>query len=84
MAEKFGEETFELLMKGNQINDEKFNEFHKIIFNEMMEQSIFLACDLSKKKGEQPDVGDFDKKVTNLTKEIMSTKIDLLGSHLRK
>ena len=38
-------------MEDNKINDEKLNEFHKKMFNEMLEQSLFLACDLLKKKG---------------------------------
>ena len=50
MAEKFGEETFCFLMKDNEINEEKFKEFHKKIFKEMLEQAKFLACDILKKK----------------------------------
>ena len=51
MAEKFDEDTLNFLMEDNKINDEKLNEFHKKMFNEMLEQSLFLACDLLKKKG---------------------------------
>ena len=56
MAQKFDEETFEFLMKDNQIDDEKFKEFHKKMFNEMMEQAIFLACDILKQKRENDQV----------------------------
>ena len=71
-------------MEDKKITDEKFNEFHKKMFNEMLEQSLFLACDLLKKKGERPCAGDFKEKMTNLTKEIMEEKIELLGSYLKK
>ena len=52
MAEKFDQGTLNFLMEDNKINDEKFNEFHKKMFNEILEQSLFLACDLLKKKRE--------------------------------
>ena len=76
MAQKFDEKTFEFLMKDNQTDDEKFKEFHKKMFNEMMEQAIFLACDILKKKGERPGVGDFEEKMSILTKEIMEKKLN--------
>ena len=50
MAQKFDRETFEFLMKDNQINDEKFKKLHKKMFDEMIEQAIFLACDILKKR----------------------------------
>ena len=84
MAQKFDKETFEFLMKDNQINDEKFKEFHKKMFDEMIEQAIFLACDILKKKEERPGVGDFEEKMSILTKEIVEEKIKLLGSYLTK
>ena len=84
MAEKFDQETFDFLMKDNEINEKKFKEFHKKIFKEMLEQAKFLACDILKKKGERPSVGNFDKKFSNLTKELMETKIEMLGSYLKK
>ena len=74
MAEKFDQDTLNFLMEDNKINDEKFNEFHKKVFNEILEQSLFLACDLLKKKGERHGAGDFEEKMTNLTKEIMGKK----------
>ena len=45
---------------------------------------MILACDLLKKKGEWPGAGDFEEKMTNLTKEIMEEKTELLGSYLKK
>ena len=50
------------------------------MFNEMLKQSLFLAV----KKGKRPGAGDFEEKLTNLTKEIMETKIELLGNYLKK
>ena len=61
MVEKFDQETFDFLTKDNEINEEKFKEFHKKIFKEMLKQAKFLACDILKKTGERPGVGDFDK-----------------------
>ena len=40
----------------------------------MMEQPLFLACDILKKRGERPGVGDFEKKNSDLTSEIMKKK----------
>ena len=84
MAEKFDQDTLNFLMEDNKINNEKFNEFYKKMFNEMLEQSLFLACDLLKKKGERRGAGDFEEKMTNLTKKIMEEKTELLGSYLKK
>ena len=78
------EEDFDFLEKDNKINDEKFQEFHKIFFKEMQDQALFLACKILDKKGERPGVGEFEKKVSDLTKEIMKTKTDLLGDYLNK
>ena len=50
MAEKFDQETLDILMKDNEINEEKFKEFHKKIFEEMVDQSLFLACNIFLKK----------------------------------
>ena len=65
MAEKFDQETFDFLMKDNEINDEKFKEFHKKIFNKMLEQAMFLACDILKK-------GENDLVLVILTKKIQT------------
>ena len=81
MAENnlFDPEDLKILNEDNTINDEKFKEFHQKVFKEMMEQSLFLACNILKKKGERPGVRDFEKKISHLTTEIMKTKIDMLG-----
>ena len=48
MAENnlFNNEDRKTLNEENKINDEKFQEFHKKVFDEMMEQALFLACDI--------------------------------------
>ena len=78
------EEDFDFLEKDNKINDEKFQEFHKKMFEEMLDQALFLACKILDKKGQRPGVGEFEKKVSDLATEIMKTKTDLLGDYLKK
>ena len=85
MAQKFDQETFDFLTKDNKINEEKFKEFHKKVFEEMMEQAKFLVYYiLKKKRGERPGVGDFDKKFSDLLTDLMQTKTEMLGSYLKK
>ena len=83
----FDQDDLKILNEDNTINNEKFKEFHRKVFQEMMEQSLFLACDFLKKSRERPGVGDFEKKISDLTSEIMKKKkkkIDLLGDYLKK
>ena len=84
MAEKFDQETLDILMKDNEINEEKFKEFHKKIFEEMVHQSLFLARNIFLKKGERPGVGDFNKKLSDLNTDFLSEKIKMLGSYFKK
>ena len=42
----FCEEDVKILDEDNKIIEEKFQEFHGKVFNQMMEQSLFLACDI--------------------------------------
>ena len=48
MAENnlFNNEDLKTLNEENKITDEKFQEFRKMVFDEMMEQAVFLACDI--------------------------------------
>ena len=80
MASNFDQE----ILKDNKINEENFDGFHKEFFNGMLDQSLSLACKLLHDKGEQPGVGEFEKKRNDLTKEIMEEKIKLLGKNLKK
>ena len=69
MAENnlLNEEEFDFLMNDNKINDKKFQEFRKKVFGEMLYQALFLACKILDRKGERPGVGEFEKRVTDLT-----------------
>ena len=58
MAEKFDQDALNFLMEDNKVNNEKFNEFHKKMFNEM----VFLTCDLLQKKGERRKNDEFNKR----------------------
>ena len=84
MASNFDQETFELILKDNKVNEEKFNIFLKEFFNGMLDQSLFLVCKLLNDKGERPGVGEFEEKLNDLTKKIMEEKIKLLGKYLKK
>ena len=65
------------------MNEEKFKEFHKI-FEEMVDQSLYLMRNIFLKKGERPGVGDFNKLLSDLNTDILSEKIKMLGSYLKK
>ena len=80
----FHKDDLKILNEENEINDAGFQEFHKKIFNEMMEQSVFLAVEILSKQGMRPGVGDFDQKCTELIRQIMDEKINLLGNYLKK
>ena len=84
MASNFDQEIFEIILKNNKVNEEKFDAFHEEFFNGMIDQSLFLACKLLHDKGERPGVGEFEKKLNDLTKEIMEEKIKLLGKNFKK
>ena len=45
------DEDFKILKEQNQIHDQNFQEFHKKIFNEMLSQEVFMACEILKKDG---------------------------------
>ena len=80
MAQKFDQETFDFLTKDNEINEEKFKEFHKKVFEERMKQAKFLLCYILKKKANDLVLGI----LTDLLTDLMQTKIEMLGSYLKK
>ena len=45
----FDEDDLNLLNEDDKTNDEKFKKFRQKVFKQMMEQSMFLACDILKK-----------------------------------
>ena len=69
------ENDLKILNEENQIHDENFQEFHKKIFEEMLNEAVFLAFDILKDNGEPPGLGDFEDELTELTKKIMEKKI---------
>ena len=70
--------------ENDEILDENFQEFHKKVFDEMLEQVMFLACKVLDREGKRPDVGDFENEFNYLTKHYMEEKIKLLGTYFKK
>ena len=68
------EEDKKILNDETEIHDENFQEFHKKVFDEMLEQAIFLACKVLDREGKQPGVGDLENEFNYLTKHIMEEK----------
>ena len=68
------ENDLKILNEENQIHDENFQEFHKKIFEQMLNAAVFLAFGILKDNGKQPGVGDFEDELTELTKKIMEKK----------
>ena len=64
------DEDFKILKEQNQIHDRNFQEFHKKIFNEMLSQEVFMACEILKKDGKWPGYGDFGNELGELTKKL--------------
>ena len=72
------ENDLKILNEENHIHDENFQEFHKKIFEHMLNEAVFLAFGILKNNGKRPGVGDFDDELTELTK-----KISLLGTYIK-
>ena len=60
--------------ENDEIHDENFQEFHKKVFDEMLEQAMFLPCKVLDREGKQPGVGDLENEFNYLTKHIMEEK----------
>ena len=76
------ENDLKILNEENQIHDENFQEFHKKVFEHMLNEAVFLAFGILKDNGKRPGVGDFDDELTELTKKIMEKEISLLGTYI--
>ena len=63
--------------------DEKFQEFHKKVFNEMRTQVIFLSVKILERNGKKPGDDDFEDKINDLIKQIIKEKIEMLGTYLK-
>ena len=47
MPENFiSDENFIILKEENLVHDQKFQEFHKMILNEMKSQAVSMACEI--------------------------------------
>ena len=85
MLENFiSDENFKILKEENLVHDQKFQEFHKTILNEMKRQAVFMAREILKKDGKRPGYKDFENELTELTKKIVEKKIELLGTYLKR
>ena len=62
------EDDKKFLAKENEIWDEKFQEFHKKVFNEMRTQAIFLTVKILGQNGKKPGDDDFEDKINELIK----------------
>ena len=76
------ENDLKILNEENQIHDENFQEFHKKVFEHMLNEAVFLAFGILKDNGKRPGVGDFDDELTELTKKNIEKKISLLGTYI--
>ena len=64
MASNFDQETFELILKDNKLNEEKFDIFHKEFFNGMLDHPYFWRVNYLMIKGN-------DQVLVNLKKNLM-------------
>ena len=62
------EDDKKLLAEENEIWDEKFQEFHKKVFNEMRTQAIFLTVKILGQNGKKPGDDDSEDKINELIK----------------
>ena len=70
------DENFKILKEENLILDQKFQEFHRKILNEMRSQAMFMAREILKQDGKRPGYEDFQNELTELTKKIMEKKLN--------
>ena len=70
------DENFKILKEENLILDQKFQEFHRKILNEMRSQAMFMAREILKKDGKRPGYEDFQNELTELIKKIMEKKLN--------
>ena len=72
MPENFiSDENLKILKDENLVHYQKFQEFHKMILNEMKSQAESIAREILKKDGKQPGYENFENELTELTKKIV-------------
>ena len=64
MASSFDQETFELILKDNKLNEEKFDIFHKEFLNGMLDHPYFWCVNYLMIK-------ENDQVLVNLKKNLM-------------
>ena len=85
MLEDFiSDKNFKILKEENPVHDQKFQEFHKMILNEMKSQAVSMAREILKKDGKRPGYEDFENELTEFTKKIVEKKFELLGTYLKR
>ena len=77
------QEDKKILSEENETHGANFQQFHKKIFDEMLDQAMFLACKILDRNGKRPGVGNFENEFNYLTTHIMGEKIKLLGTYLK-
>ena len=77
------EDNRKIFVEENKILDEKFQEFHKKVFNEMRTQAICLSIKILERNGKKPGDDDFEDKINDLIKQIIKEKIEMLGTYLK-
>ena len=77
MPENFiSDENFIILKEENLVHDQKFQEFHKMILNEMKSQAVSIAREILKKDGKRPGYENFENELTELTKKIVEKNLN--------
>ena len=77
MPENFiSDENFIILKEENLVHDQKFQEFHKMILNEMKSQAESIAREILKRDGKQPGYENFENELTELTKKIVEKNLN--------
>ena len=77
------EDDKKLLAEENEIWNEKFQGFHKKVFNKMRTQAIFLQVKILEWNRKKPGDDDFKDKINVLIKQIIKEKIELMGTYLK-
>ena len=77
MPENFiSDENLKILKDENLVHYQKFQEFHKMILNEMKSQAESIARKILKKDGKQPGYENFENELTELTKKIVEKNLN--------
>ena len=70
------DENLKILKDENLVHYQKFQEFHKMILNEMKSQAESIAREILKRDGKQPGYENFENELTELTKKIVEKNLN--------